>query len=64
MFGWNQERNLIITSENIYNIKRYKVKRRIEIANLGGVSKTLIGTKIEFTIHVPKEYDYRFLTEK
>ena len=64
MFGWNQERILAITSETIYNIKKTKVKRKIKIADLGGVSKTLLGSRIEFTIHVPKAYDYRFLTEK
>ena len=28
------------------------------------MSKTLSGTKGEFTIHVPLEYDYRFVMEK
>jgi hypothetical protein len=64
MFGWTQERVLVITTESIYNIKKVKVKRRIKIADLGGVSKALLGSKVEFTIHVPKQYDYRFLSEK
>jgi hypothetical protein len=64
MFGWHQERILLITNEQIYNIKKSKAKRKIRIADLGGVSKTLTGAKIEFTLHVPKAYDYRFLTEK
>ena len=64
IYGWNQERILVISSEKIYNIKKNKVKRKIEIAALGGVSKTMLGTKTEFTMHVPKAYDYRFLSEK
>ena len=31
---------------------------------MGGISKTLTGSKGEFTIHVPLEYDYRFLVDK
>ena len=64
MFGWNQERILVVTSENVYNIKKYKTKRRIPIHLLGGISKTTVGTKIEFTLHIPTQYDYRFLSEK
>ena len=64
MFGWNQERILVITTEHVYNIKKTKPKRKIPIALLGGISKTLVGTKIEFTLHVPSQYDYRFLSEK
>lgn len=64
MFGWNQERILVITSENIYNFKKHKAKRKIPIHLLGGISKTTVGVKIEFTLHVPTQYDYRFLSEK
>lgn len=64
MFGWNQERILLVTSEQIINVKKTKAKRKIRIADLGGISKTMIGTKIEFTLHVNKSYDYRFLSEK
>lgn len=64
MMGWKQERILVITNETIYNIKKTKAKRKITIASLGGVSKTMTGAKIEFTLHVNKSYDYRFLSEK
>jgi serum/glucocorticoid-regulated kinase 2 len=53
MFGWNQERIIVITTEFIYNIKKNKPKRKIPISLLGGVSKTVGGNKTEFTIHVP-----------
>jgi hypothetical protein len=62
MFGWTQERIILITNEKVYNIKKQKTKRKIRISDLGGLSKTLKG--VEFTLHVPREYDYRFCSEK
>lgn len=41
-----------------------KIKRRIPIHKIGGVSKTTVPGKNEFTIHVPTEYDYRFISER
>lgn len=64
MFGWNQERIILVTTEQIYNIKKNKAKRKIKIADLGGISKTTIGSRIEFTLHVPKSYDYRFQSDR
>lgn len=65
MFGWNQERILAITTEHIYNIKKHKPKRKIGITLLGGISKTVnVANKQEFTLHVPTQYDYRFLSDK
>lgn len=32
---------------------------------VGGISKTILpNSKSEFTIHVPSEYDYRFISDK
>lgn len=31
---------------------------------MGGVSKTLVSGKNEFTLHIPTEYDYRFHSDK
>jgi hypothetical protein len=64
MFNWTQERILVITNEKIYNIKKTKAKRKIRIADLGGISKALKGERIEFTLHVPSAYDYRFLSDR
>jgi serum/glucocorticoid-regulated kinase 2 len=64
MFGWNQERILAITTEFIYNLKKNKPKRKTPITSLGGLSKTLGSNKAEFTLHVPTQYDYRFLSER
>ena len=64
MFGWVQQRYLIITNEKIYNIKKTKIKRSIVINTLSGITKNLQGSKKEFTLHVNTEYDYRFQSEK
>jgi hypothetical protein len=64
MFGWVQQRFLLITNEKIYNVKKTKVKRSIRINDLSGITKNLNGSKKEFTLHVNKEYDYRFQSEK
>lgn len=64
MYGWTQERYFIVTSEKIYNIKKNKIKRSILINDLSGLTKTLRGTRNEFTLHVNKEYDYRFASER
>ena len=62
--AWKQDRIMLVTTENVYNVKKDKVKRRIKIGSLIGVSKALLGAKIEFTLHVQNEYDYRFQSEK
>ena len=64
MYDWNQERIIAISNEAIYNIKKLKVMRKIPIFKIGGISKTTTPGKYEFTIHVPSEYDYRFISER
>ena len=62
--GWfKQDRTLVITTENIYNIKQDIVKRRIPIASLAGITKNLIGAKNEMIFHVANDYDYRYCAE-
>lgn len=69
-----QERIIVITNKAVYNIVPksenafwqfvgkiipiQKIKRRIKLTSLFGVTYSKIGT--EFVIHVPTEYDYRF----
>ena len=31
---------------------------------MSGITKTLKGTRNEFTLHINKEYDYRFMSER
>jgi len=66
MYEWHQERNLIITSERVYNLKgKTTVKRAIPLDKIEGISKTtMAGKGKEFTFHVPSEYDYRFISDK
>jgi len=54
----------VITDEKIYNLKKTKVKRAILISKLGGITKTLLNGKPEFVVHIPSEYDYRFISER
>lgn len=61
MFEWTQERILVVTNNAVYNIHKKEVKRCILIKDIGGISKTVPPSKaLEFTIHVPTTYDYRF----
>jgi hypothetical protein len=55
---------MVVTRERVFNIKKNKVKRIIQIKTLGGVSKTTQAGKNEFTLHIPTEYDYRFHSDK
>lgn len=66
MFEWTQERMLAITNNAIYNIHKKKIKRVILINDIGGITKTVPPSRcqVEFTIHVPSAYDYRFESEK
>ena len=65
MFEWTQERTLVITDQALYNIHKKKIRRVIMISDIGGITKTVTPSKntIEFTVHVPSSYDYRFLSE-
>lgn len=55
-----------ITNTAVYNIHKKKVKRKIEMRDVGGLTKTVPPSRCttEFTIHVPSTYDYRFTSEK
>lgn len=66
MYGWNQERTLVITDKALYNIHKKKIKRVIHISDVGGITKTVPPSKNaqEFTVHVPSTYDYRFETTR
>jgi len=57
-----QNRTMLITDKAVYNIKNYKVQRRILLMNL--VSVTTSATSEEFVMHIPEEYDYRYKSAK
>ena len=65
-FEWSQERMIAITNNAIFKIHREKIKRVITIIDIGRISKTVPPSRysVNFTVHVPSSYDYRFSTEK
>ena len=64
-YWWAQERTLAITNNALYNINNKKVQRTILIKDIGAIIKTMPPSKntTEFTVVVPKKYDYRFISE-
>ena len=60
--GMKQERYLILTSTHIHNFRRKKLRRRIKIIDVAAVILSEKNTK-EFVLHIPKEYDYRYICE-
>jgi len=59
----SQERNIILTSKGIYNMKDKKLKRRIDMKVVLGVS--VCKTTDEFVIHCSDiEYDYNFISNR
>ena len=58
-FGFNQERNIIITNCAIYNIKKKELKRKIPLNVILGITISKISE--EFIIHGnDNEYDYHY----
>lgn len=63
-----QERNLMITNHNVYNLTAATkgllgnspptVKRKIHISDINAITLSKFGS--EFVLHVPQEYDYRY----
>lgn len=60
--GLKQERYLVLTSTHVYNFRRKKMRRKIKIVDIGAI---ILSEKVikEFVLHVPKEYDYRYLCD-
>ena len=66
MYGWTQERTLVITDENIYNIHKKEIKRTIPIKDVSAIIKTIPPSKAktQFTVQVAITYDYRIDSER
>jgi serum/glucocorticoid-regulated kinase 2 len=60
-YGAKQERDLVLTTKNIYNLKQYKVRRKIQITDVIAIIKASYNA--EFVLHIPTDYDYRFEVE-
>ena len=64
-YGFNQERNILITEKAIYNIKKKSLKRRIDINALKGLTISKAIDSNEFVIHGNEaEYDYYYISSK
>jgi serum/glucocorticoid-regulated kinase 2 len=60
--GYEQQRNLLITSKALYNLKKKELKRRIDISKLTGI--TISRKSDQFVIHGDEEYDYHYISVK
>lgn len=60
-YGAKQERDLVLSTKNIYNLKAYKIRRKIYITDVTAIIKTSYNN--EFVLHIPTDYDYRFEVE-
>ena len=62
-FGFNQERNFLLTDKAIYNLKKNVLKRRIDYKTIDGITVSKISD--EFVIHCKDiDYDYHFITPR
>lgn len=66
LYNWEQERVIVITINGIYNIHKKSIKRKLDFAKISAVTKTISPSSNtrEFTIHLPEEYDYRYLSDR
>jgi hypothetical protein len=56
-----QERNLLLTTSQLCNVKGKEFQRSIAIKKMRGLSKNTTPGNDEFVVHVSDEYDYRFI---
>ena len=62
-YGFKQERNILITDQAIYNLKKTSLKRRIGYKTIIGISLSKISD--EFVIHCNDiDYDYHYISPK
>lgn len=62
-FGMKQERNLLLTTHRLANIKKKEFQRTIKINTIRALSRSSIEKDFDFVVHVKDEYDYRFICE-
>ena len=61
-----QERNLVITSNNFYNVRGTTIRWSIDIKTFDGISRNIQykNSNLEFILHREKEKEYRYISEK
>lgn len=62
-FGFNQERILLLTNRNLYNVKKDAVQRTIPVESIKSVAKSMKGNSQEFLVNVRNEHSYRYESE-
>ena len=62
-WGMKQERTFLLTNQNLFNIKRAEVQRRIALASVKAVTKSTVNGNAQFIVHIKNEYDYMFESE-
>ena len=59
-FGLRQDRLLLLTNFNLFNIKEDQVKRKIPLLSIQAITKSKLVENLQFVIHVKNEYDYMY----
>ena len=62
-WGLNQDRTLLLTNRNLYNVKKETVKRKIQINNIKALTLSSVQGHNEFVVHIKSEYDYRYVSD-
>ena len=60
-YGAKQDRDLVLTTKHIYNLKNLKIRRKIPITDVKAIIKSK--TLDQFVLHIPNDYDFRFELE-
>lgn len=60
-WGFNQERQMMLTTKRLYNIADCsKMQRKILVSSVSAISRSTVDGNLEFVVHVKDEYDYQF----
>lgn len=52
---------MVLTTRQIYNLKQYKIRRKLAITDVKAIIKTSFDS--QFVLHIPTDYDYRFSSD-
>jgi hypothetical protein len=59
-WGMKQERTLLLTNLNLFNIKKDQIQRRIYLSSVKALTKSMNPNNSQFIVHVRSEYDYMY----
>ena len=60
-WGMKQDRTLLLTNFNLFNIKdKKKVQRKILLSSIKAITMSTKDKNPEFVVHIRSEYDYRY----